>query len=111
MKAFDLEKLAHREGGEYVLGAKDLHSHACYLIYGLLSPEENDRLIRPGAGYEEILCAVTGPLLMRTRQGDMLLERGHAVHIKEDESFMISNPADGAVVYVISGGKSAPPTE
>lgn len=106
MKAFDLQKLAQREGGEYVLGAKDLHTQSCYLIYGLLAPGDSDRLIRPGAGHEEILCAVTGSLLMRTRHGDILLERGHAVHVKEDESFLISNLGDAAIVYVISGGKS-----
>jgi hypothetical protein len=111
MKAFDLQKLAQSEGGEYVLGAKDLHTHACYLIYGLLSPGECDRLVKPGTGHEEILCAVNGPLLMHTRMGDILLERGHAVHIKEDESFLISNPGDGEVAYIISGGQSTPRTE
>lgn len=111
MKAFDLQKLAQSEGGEYVLGAKDLHTRACYLIYGLLSPGEGDRLVKPGAGHEEILCAVSGPLLMHTRMGDILLELGHAVHIREDDSFLISNPGDGPVVYVISGGKSTPPTD
>jgi hypothetical protein len=111
MKAFDLQKLAQSGGGEYVLGAKDLHTHACYLIYGLLAPGEGDRLVKPGAGHEEILCAVDGPLLMHTRMGDILLERGHAVHIGEDDSFLISNPGHGEVVYVISGGRSTTPAE
>ncbi|MBI5251040.1 MAG: hypothetical protein HY912_16240 [Desulfomonile tiedjei] len=106
MKAFDLEELAHREGGEYVLGMKDLHSQACYLIFGILTPGEAERLVRPGAGHEEILCAVGGPLLIHTQKGEIRLERGSAVHVREDQSFMISNPGDKEIVYIISGGNS-----
>lgn len=108
MKAFDLEKLAHREGGEYVLGMKDLHSQACYLIYGILAPGEGERLIRPGSGYEEILCAVGGPLLIRGKTGETRLESGNAVQVQEDDSFMVSNPADREIVYIIAGGRTNP---
>ncbi len=108
MKAFDLEKLATAEGGEYVLGLKDLHTHACYMIYGVLQPGEGRRLVRPGEGHEEILCAVEGPIVLHIDSGDMLLERGHAVHIKEDQSFHISNPSDRVVAYVMAGGHSRP---
>ena len=65
MKSFDLAKMAAAQGGEYVLAAKDLHTEACYLVYGLLKPGEGDRLIQPGKGYEEILCAMTGALMMK----------------------------------------------
>jgi hypothetical protein len=108
VRSFDLEKLAGMEGGEYVLGMKDLNTHACYMIYGILHPDEKDRIIRPGEGHEEILCAADGPLLMHTRKGEIVLQRGHAVHIKEEESFNISNPTDREVVYVIAGGHCRP---
>ncbi len=105
MKVFDLNKLAHREGGEYVLGMKDLHSQACYLIYGLLAAKEGERLIRPGEGYEEILCAVGGPLLIHAPKGETTLEKGTAVHVKADDSFIISNPGDQEIIYIIAGGR------
>lgn len=108
MKSFDLESLAVREGGEYVLGLKDLHTDACYLIYGILQPGEHDRLIQPGEGHEEILCAIDGPLTMHTDSGEVPLERNHAAHIKEDESFSLSNPSDQPVAYVLAGGHPRP---
>jgi len=103
---FDLYQGAMDAGGEYVLGRKDLHTDACYLIYGILQPGETDRLMRPGEGYEEILCAVDGEVLMSTAGGESLLKAGHALHVKEDESFNISNPGDRPVVYVIAGGRT-----
>lgn len=104
MKLFDLEHLADTQGGEYVLGAKDLHSKACYLTYGILEGGEGDRLVNAGNGYEEILCAVGGPLVMQTNRGKVTLPRGHAVHVKEDASFLISNPSKEPVIYVTAGG-------
>lgn len=106
MKAFDVAKLAVDQGGEYVLGMKDLHTHACYFVYGILAPREEKRLVRPGQGHEEILCAVEGDLTVQTRTGDVPLSRGNAIHVKEDESFFISNPSDSTVVYVLAGGHS-----
>lgn len=108
MKSYDLRTLAAQEGGEYVLGMKDLHTHACYMIYGILKPGEKNRLVKPGSGHEEILCVVIGELVMHTPGGDTRLEAGHAIHIKEDESFNISNPSDETVVYVMAGGHSRP---
>jgi hypothetical protein len=108
MKSYDLRKLAGQEGGEYVLGMKDLNTHACYMIYGTLKPEEGARLVKPGSGHEEILCSVTGPLALHPASGDLILEAGHAVHVTEDESFHISNPSNQSVVYVIAGGHPQP---
>lgn len=108
MKTFDLAALSTSEGGEYVLGMKDLHTHACYLVYGTLRPGEGDRLIKPGDGHEEILCAVDGPLIMHLSRGDTRLEKSHAVHVKEDESFLISNPSDQTVTYILAGGHCRP---
>jgi len=104
VRPFDLAHLASSSGGEYVLGTKDLLTRACYMIYGILQAAEKDRLVRPGQGHEEILCAVDGPLMMHTERGDTLLERAHAVHVGEHESFHISNPSDQPVVYIMAGG-------
>lgn len=104
MKTFDVEKLANDQGGEYVLGMKDLHTHACYMVYGVLKPHEGDRLVKPGEGHEEILVPVTGPVHVLAEKGDYVLEQGNAVHIKEDESFFIANNTDKMVIYVLAGG-------
>jgi hypothetical protein len=104
VKVFDVNGFALSGGGEYVLGKKDLHSQSCYLIYGFLGRGEEDRLVKPGEGYEEILCAVDGDLVMRTSKGLLTLQRGHAVHVREDEFFYLSNPSQERVTYVIAGG-------
>jgi glyoxylate utilization-related uncharacterized protein len=107
MKSYDLRRLAADEGGEYVLGMADLHTHACYLIYGMMKAGESDRLIRPGAGHEEILLAVDGPLRVHLADGEKTLEMGYAVHLRGEESFTVSNPTDRPVTYVCAGGHSA----
>jgi hypothetical protein len=106
MKSYNLRDIAFREGGEYVLGLKDLHTHACYMIYGILEPGESGRVVRPGGGHEEILCAVSGSIILRRTAGDAVLEEGCAVHVTEDESFHISNPSDQRAVYIMAGGHS-----
>ncbi len=104
MQSFDLERMAEKEDGEYVLGMRDLKTHACYMIYGILEPGECDRRVRPGEGHEEILCAVDGPLTLHTQSGDVRLEKGHAVHIKEVDSFTMSNESETRSVYIMAGG-------
>lgn len=104
MKVFDLDRLGRAFGGEYTLGAKDLHSQGLYLVYGTLKGRERNRLVRPGKGYEEIFCAIDGPVLIRTGLGEHLLESRHAIHLHQDDSFYISNPADTAVHYIVAGG-------
>ncbi len=106
MKSFDLAKLAAAQGGEYVLASKDLHSEACYLVYGILQGREGHRLVQPGKGYEEILCAITGPIVMNLSHMETTLQRGHAVHLDQTDSFYIFNPSDDSVLYVIAGGRS-----
>jgi len=108
VESFDLVRLARSEGGEYVLGMKDLHTHACYMIYGILEPGEKDRLVRPGEGHEEILCAVDGPVMIHSGRGNIELKQGHAVHVTEKLSFHISNPSEVPVVYIMAGGHSRP---
>ncbi len=104
MKIFEIDRLANEQGGEYVLGMKDLHTHACYMVYGVLGPNEADRLVKPGSGHEEILVPVTGPVHVTSERDDFVLEKGNAVHIKEDQSFFISNKTDQQVIYVLAGG-------
>ena len=104
MKSFDLAGLASSQGGEYVLGKKDLHSDACYLVYGSIESDGSTRTVKPGTGYEEILCAMDGQLVMQTERGNIVLERGHAVHVGEGETFTIVNPSGQPVVYVLAGG-------
>jgi hypothetical protein len=105
VKLFDLRTLASTEGGEYVLGAKDLHIQTCYLIYGYLEGGEGQRLLRPGESHDEILCAVDGPITMHTTRGEITLPAGHAVHVREDDSFFVSNPLDRPVIYIVAGGR------
>lgn len=108
LKSFDVRTLASGKGGEYVLGMTDLGTHACYLIYGTLKPGEQGRQVKPGHGHEEILCAVSGKLLVHAPGSTFILESGHAVHVLEDQSFEISNPGEGEVVYVMAGGHVRP---
>ena len=106
MRSFDLAGLASAFGGEYVLGKKDLDTSACYMIYGVLRAREAERLIQPGRGREEILCAVDGPILIHSKGGEVTLKQGNAIHVKEEDSFFISNPSDRPVVYIMAGGSS-----
>ena len=73
LKTYPVHKLSVEEGGEYVLGLKDLDTHACYLIYGELNPGEERRKVCPGRGHEEILLAVNGAIYnaaeLRSRYG------------------------------------------
>ena len=111
MRSFDLAGLASAFGGEYVLGKKDLNSDACYMIYGRLKGGEAERLIRPGKGREEILCAVDGPLLMHTAGREIILKQGNAIHLTGQDSFLVSNPSDRPVVYIIAGGNTRSHTD
>ena len=84
MKVHPLRKLCQGASGEYVLGLKDLNTHACYMIYGELDPREQGREVRPGQGHEEILLAVVGDLKISAPQFNGLLKEGFAMHFRED---------------------------
>jgi hypothetical protein len=63
MKVFELKnKAMNSESGEYILGFQDTGSHACYMIYGFLKPNEKGRVAKPGKGHEEIVLAIKGDL-------------------------------------------------
>jgi hypothetical protein len=103
MKFVDLATLARLFGGEYVLGKEDLGTHGCYMIFGKLMPQETGRLVQPGKGYEEIFCSVDGSIAIHTDRGEVRLEPGHAVFLKDDESLLASNPDSCTVTYVVAG--------
>ena len=105
MKKINLREKAAKNKGEYVFGAEDSGSHACYLIYGVLKPGEKERIIRPGKGHEEILVTVKGSLLV-TGQYSGVLKEGHAVHLADEQACFLENRGEAEAVYVVAGGHS-----
>jgi hypothetical protein len=105
MKETDLREKAANNGGEYVFGAADTGSHACYMIYGVLKPGEKQRMIQPGKGHEEIVSAVKGRLSV-TGQHSGTLEEGHAFHIQGEQACFLENMGDSDAVYIVAGGHS-----
>lgn len=102
MKIFDVaDRLSG--SGEYILGSKELGSHACYLIHGVLGPGEQGRVLKPGAGHEEIVLALTGDLAL-TGAFNGTLKQGQAVHLVGEETCTAGNPSDREVRYVVAGG-------
>ena len=105
-KTYPLRTWARQTGGECVLGARVLKTHACYLIYGEIPPSEEGRKISPGAGHEEILMAVQGDLELTDDAGTQVLHEGEAVHVVEEESLILANRGAVKAVYVLAGGHS-----
>lgn len=104
MNIYDISYLASVHDGEYVLGAEDLHTHACYLIYGFLKPGESGRIIKPGEGHEEIVCLVRGEVFLSKGSENIILRQGHAFHLKDDETYLMDNNGKADAVYIIAGG-------
>lgn len=109
IRTHPVRRMSIEEGGEYVLGLKDLGTHACYLIYGELKPGEEGRRICPGRGHEEILMAVKGDLEISGPLGELVLEEGQAAHFREEEACLLANRGDSHAVYVLAGGHSGSP--
>ena len=106
MKTIDLKaRAAADETGESIFGLEHTGSHACYMIYGIIKPGENNRLIKPGLGHEEMIIAVKGNLEMTGHVTGTLTE-GCAFHLKGDASVYLENKGNGPAEYVISGGHS-----
>lgn len=105
MKTFETRKRALEEGGEYVLGAKDTGSHACYMIYGVLRPGEKGRLIKPGQGHEELVLAQKGDLVVTGKLSGTLRE-GTSFHVTGDDECFLENPSPTEAVYIVAGGHS-----
>lgn len=104
MKVFEVRQKVEGSG-EYILGAKETGSHACYLIYGVMKPGEKARELKAGAGHEEIVLALVGDLHFNGRHSGVL-KQGQAMHIAGDESVQVENRGAIEAVYVISGGHS-----
>ncbi len=104
MKVFDIKALADDANGEYVLGLKDLQTHAVYLIYGLLGPGEGGRKLYPGKGHEEILCVVHGDVVIDANGETHSLKAGDAIHLRDDDEFYLKNSGEETAYYVLAGG-------
>ena len=104
-KLFNLKTLSTEAGGEYVLGLRDLDTHACYMIYGTVLPGATPRLIKPGAGHEEIILCVSGEFSV-TGHVSVTLREGEAFHIRGEAECFLANPNSGPAVYVAAGGHS-----
>ena len=106
MKLYNVSDLALNNKGEYVLGSADLHTHACYFIYGILKKGDKGRLIKPGKGHEEIVCLVSGEVKFMRDKESFILKPGQAFYLKGDETYMVENNGNNDAVYVIAGGHS-----
>lgn len=106
MKTFELKDKAQKsENGEHILGFEDTGSHACYMVYGILKPEENVRLIKPGSGHEEMVLAVKGDFQV-TGHCSGILKEGSAFHISGEHECFLENKGSSHAIYIIAGGHS-----
>lgn len=106
MKPFELKDRAQKsDAGEYVFGAEDTGSHACYMIYGIVKPGEKKRLIRPGKGHEEMVLAMKGDFEVTGAFTGRLTE-GSVFHISGDTSVFFENTGAREAIYIIAGGHS-----
>ena len=102
MTIFDVKaKVGH--SGEYILGAEQTGSHACYLIYGVMKPNEKGRKLKPGKGHEELFLAVRSHFTL-TGHISAAIKEGQAIHLRGDETCWLENATDAEGIYVISGG-------
>ena len=104
LKVFDLAARAPREGGETVLGLKDLDTHACYMLYGALLPGEAPRTLRPGPGHEEIFVVISGAMEIKDQAQTRLVQAGQAFYLKGDQTFTATAAGPGEARYVAAGG-------
>jgi hypothetical protein len=105
MKTYEVQKELPGSG-EYILGAEQTGSHACYLIYGTMKPKEKGRELKPGKGHEELFLAVKGDFAVPGHMTGIIRE-GQAVHLIGDETRQIENTSDSEAIYVIAGGHSS----
>jgi hypothetical protein len=104
MKLFDVQTKID-ESGEYILGAKQTGSHACYLIYGTMKPREKGRKLKAGQGHEELFVAVKGDFVV-SGQDRASIQEGQAFHLQGEDTFWLENATDAKAVYIMSGGHS-----
>ena len=106
MNTFDLKKHAlSSDSGESIFGLEHTGSHACYMIYGILKPGQDKRVITPGKGHEEMVLAVKGNFELSGRFSGRLRE-GCAFHIAGEDTVYLKNTDTIDACYVIAGGHS-----
>jgi uncharacterized cupin superfamily protein len=101
----NLKMNAEKNSGEYVFGAADTGSHACYMIYGTLKAGEKGRVIKPGKGHEEMMVAVKGELTL-TGDFEGQLREGMAIHLVGEQTCLLENKGTSEAVYLVAGGHS-----
>jgi uncharacterized cupin superfamily protein len=106
LKTYDCLMRAKAEGGETVLGSRELETEACYLIYGILEPGQKGRVINPGPGHEEIFCLVAGVATLVGPEGPQNLKVGEAVYLKGEVNYTLENNQKMPAVYSAAGGHS-----
>jgi len=106
MKRFEVKnKAIYSEKGECLLGFREIGSHACYMIYGVLKSKEKARSVKPGPGHEEIILAMKGDLEVKGFYSGGLKE-GFALHLVGNQGCLLENRGEAEAVYVIAGGHS-----
>ncbi len=105
MRIYPVRDPAEKQG-EYVLGSAVLKTHACYLVYGILRQTDEERMVTPGKGHEEIFCLVSGEVVLRGDGESFTLKPGEAFHIRGQDALTMKNSGTGDAVYVIAGGHS-----
>ena len=105
MKPFEVRTRVD-DSGEYILGVEATGSHACYLIYGTMKPGEEKRMLKPGAGHEELIMASKGAFRV-SGHIECDLKEGQAIHLKGEETCWLENTSEEEAVYIASGGHSS----
>ncbi|MGD8564064.1 MAG: hypothetical protein PVG03_16095 [Desulfarculaceae bacterium] len=103
-QVFDLAGRVFRDGGETILGLDDLGTHACYLIYGVLSPGDPPRKLLPGPGHEEIFIVISGAMEIKDAERAFVVQSGQAFHLQGEESYEAQAAGPGEARYIAAGG-------
>jgi hypothetical protein len=106
MNTFDLKNHAlTSESGESIFGLEHTGSHVCYMIYGVVKPGQEKRVIKPGKGHEEMVLAIKGNFEISGRICGQLKE-GCAFHVGGEDTVYLQNTETADAFYVIAGGHS-----
>lgn len=97
-----INQIKNLKSGEYIIGVDLTGSHACYMIYGVIKPDDKPRLIKPGKGHEEIVLIIKG----KAKANESIFEEGESFHITEEEYCFLENISDSELIYIIAGGHS-----
>ncbi len=106
IELYDLPARAASQGGETVLGLKDLGTHACYLIYGRIEPGGEPRPLKPGQEHEEIFLVISGTMSLQGPDGVQTVCAGQAFYLAGVQPWQAAAAGPEPVVYVAGGGHS-----